>query len=332
MNKFLQRVIAYVVDILVVSIFATCISNIGFINFQLKDYNEVYNSYTKDNKEYTEFVKDFKEYYKDKKITEKEVQKLEKNYKNYYSLVEKKYDDKKISKKEYDSILEKAEDKYEVLYKDYYYQIKRFSVVTNLIYVVVILLYFVLFQAFTGQTLGKKIMKLKVASIKGDGKVKPMQYFIRALILYNTIFYLIDVIVVLTVGKNSCYNVLYAFGLLQNVIEWIILFMIAMNQDGRGLHDYLASTVVLGINEEKNEKKESVKDAKYEEVENKEHKDATVEEVTEVETGMKEKNEAKKAERKKTVKKDAEKKIAAKKTSTTKKKTSTKKTTKKESK
>lgn len=332
MNKFLQRVIAYVVDILVVSIFATGISNIGFINFQLKDYNEVYHAYTKDNKEYSEFVKDFKSYYKDKKITEEETQKLEKNYKNYYSLVEKKYEDKEISKKEYNGILEEAEDKYEVLYKDYYYQIKKYSILTNIIYVVVILLYFVGFQLLTGQTLGKKIMKLKVASIKGDGKVKPMQYFIRALILYNTVFYLIDVFVVLTVGKNNCYNVLYAFGLLQNVIEWIILFMIAMNQDGRGLHDLLASTIVLGIDENNDVKKEKVKDAKYEEVEKAEHKDATVEEVTEVETGMKEKKKELKPVKKKTVKKDTAKKTTTKKTSTTQKKATTKKTTKKESK
>lgn len=318
MNKFLQRVIAYVVDILVVSVFATCLSNIGFINVQLKDYNEVYNAYTKDNKEYTEFVKEFKKAYKDKKIEEKEIEKLEKDHKNYYGLVEKKYEDKEISEKEYDGILEEAEDKYEILYKDYYYKTKKYSVVTNIIYVVVILLYFVGFQAFTGQTLGKKIMKLKVSSVKGKNKVTPVQYLIRALILYNTIFYLIDVIVVLAVSKENCYNVLYVFGLLQNVIEWIILFMIAMNQDGRGLHDYLAGTVVVDVNAKK---EDNVQDAKYEEME-KESRDATVEEVTKVETGMK----------KKIVKKDTTKKTTTKKASTTKSKTSTKKTSKKESK
>ena len=202
MNRFLQRVIAYVVDILVVSIFATCISNVRVINFQFKDYNKVYDSYLKENEEYKGFVKKIKECYKDKKISEKEVESLEKEYKEYSSLVKAKYEDNKISEKEYNRILSQAEDQYEDSYKDYYYQIKKYSIVTNLIYVAVILLYFVGFQALTGQTLGKKLMKLKVASTKGDGKVKPMQYFIRALILYNTIFYFIEILVVLSATTN----------------------------------------------------------------------------------------------------------------------------------
>ncbi len=323
MNKFLQRVIAYVVDILVVSIFATCIANIGFINVQLDDYNKVYNDYAKDNEEYTDFVKDFKKYYKDEKITEEETEKLKKNYETYYGFVEKKYDDKKITDKEYDEILEDVQDEYNVMYEDYYYQIKKYSIVTNIIYIVVILAYFVGFQLLTnGQTLGKKIMKLKVASTKNNGKVKPIQYFIRALILYNTIFYLVNILIVLFVSKGSSYNVFYVFRLLQNVIEWIILFMIAMNQDGRGLHDYLASTVVVGVNEEVKSTKEDVKDAKYEEV--KESKDATVEEVTEVETGMKNKEE-KETVKKRTTRKTTTKKTDTKKNTTSKSKTSAKK-------
>lgn len=324
MNKFLQRVIAYVVDILVISVFATCLSNIGFINFQLKDYNEVYESYTKDNKEYTEFVKDFKEVYKDKKVEEKEFEKL-KEHKSYFGLVEKKYEDKEIKKEEYDEILKKAEEEYSVLYKDYYYQVKKNSAVTNIIYVVVILIYFVGFQSITGgQTLGKKIMKLRVESVKGNEKVTPIQYFIRALVLYNTIFYLLDVIVALTVSKANCYNVLYACGLVQNVIEWIILFMIAMNQDGRGLHDYLAGTIVVNINDS-NKKEENIPDAKYEEVK-KESKDATVEEVTEVETGMKDKEKVQKEAKKKTTRKTTTT------SNSTKKKTTTKKNVKKDAK
>ena len=324
MNRFLQRVVAYVVDILVVSIFATCIANIGFINVQLKDYNKVYQAYTEETKKYNNFVSDVKDAYKDKKIEEKEFSKLEKNYKasnEYYQILEKKYDDKKITKKEYDQILKDCESKYQKVYKEYFYQIKKYSVVTNVIYIVVILAYFVGFQLLTnGQTLGKKIMKLRVASIKDGQKPTALQYFIRALILYNTIFYLTDILIITFVSKASSYNVLYAFGMLQNVVEWIILFMIAMNQDGRGLHDYLASTIVLGVNEEYDHKKnKEVKDAKFEEKEK-----APV--VIEKEESKKEEKKPKKSS---TTKKEVTKEDTKTSTKPAKKKTTSKTTSKK---
>lgn len=311
MNRFLKRVGAYIIDILVITIFAACLSNIDFINVQLKDYNNVYSDYKNDNEKYSKFVEDFKDYYSDKEITEDEAEKLKKNHEEYYSnFVEKKYEDKKITKKEYNSILEDAKDKYAKLYKDYYYEMKKYSIVTNIIYIVVILCYFVGFQMLTnGQTLGKKIMKLRVASIKKEEKPTMWQYLVRALILYNTIFYFTDIIIVLCVSKASCYNVLYVFGMIQNVVEWIILFMIAMNQDGRGLHDYLASTIVVGINEKVEDVRNAnnkIVDAKYEE-KNVEVKDEDNKDETKKEVKKKTSSTAKKkasTSKKKSVKKD----------------------------
>ena len=270
MKMFFKRVFAFVIDILLVGLFATALSNISVINVQLDDYNKVYEAYLKDTEEYQDFNKYFKKYYKDKKIDEKELNKLSKKTENYYKLVEEKYDDKKITKKEYNKILDNATDQLQDLYKDYNYKMNKYSVVSNIIYTVVILLYFVIFQYFVGQTLGKKIMSLKTLDTKEHKPASIAQLFIRAIILYNVVFFLIDILVAYVATKDNCYSILHVSSLAKSLVQWIILFMIAMSLDGRGLHDVCASTIVVDTKvkeaeipdakiEEKEENKEEVK-------------------------------------------------------------------------
>ena len=114
-----------------------------------------------------------------------------------------------------------------------------------IIQVTVLVLYFVVFQAYNkGQTLGKKIMKIKIVGI--DGKdLTTNQVAIRALII-NSIFSNLLIIGALLFSNRDIYYYI-SLGLqgLEGLIVIITLIMILFRKDGRGLHDLLAKTQVI---------------------------------------------------------------------------------------
>lgn len=126
--------------------------------------------------------------------------------------------------------------------------------------------YFVIFQFLNkGQTIGKKIFKLKLASAS-DKPLSMVNYFVRAIILYNILIPIIELIIVFTMSKENYYNVYQNINLVSYIIMYITLFFMLVRADGRGLHDILANTIV---------KDENLKEEKQEVIEVKEKKKTT---------------------------------------------------------
>ena len=71
---------------------------------------------------------------------------------------------------EYVDSIELAEEIDPIVVNNYVYQISYYSVYMNMIYVVFIVIYFIIFQYFNdGKTIGKALMRIKVVSKKGCG-------------------------------------------------------------------------------------------------------------------------------------------------------------------
>ena len=100
-----------------------------------------------------------------------------------------------------------------------------------------------------GQTLGKKLMHLKVVKNK-EGNLNILNYLIRCVILNGVIANVALLICVGIFNAGDFYNANYIITNAQSVLEIIILIMIFMTADGRGLHDYLAQTKVIEIDKE----------------------------------------------------------------------------------
>ena len=131
--------------------------------------------------------------------------------------------------------------------KEYSYKLNKNGYVYIIGDIIVIFLYFGVFTTITkGQTLGKKMLGLKIVSNKEDKELKWYNYFIRAFILYGVILNLF--ILVGICFKASTYYRIYTIGSnLDSILSIIITLMILFNTNGRGLHDILAGTRVIDL-------------------------------------------------------------------------------------
>lgn len=200
MDLVLKRLMAYVIDILIVSICMTPILNWSVINPYIDEYTENYT-------EYTEL--------------------LEQANAGDIDPEDAEYEEKII---------------------DLNYQINKYKVVSSSISAGSLLLYFALLQwALKGQTIGKKIMKIKVVAKREDKKLNIGNYILRSLILNNIIFTIVLIVGVYLFKEDGYYNLSMIVSYLQLLVMSIIMLMIVLRKDFRGLHDIVAGTKVIDV-------------------------------------------------------------------------------------
>lgn len=124
-------------------------------------------------------------------------------------------------------------------------QIEQECVIYKITNIIAILIYFILLPFFWGgQTLGKRLMKIKVVSIK-DEKVSIVSYFIRNTIS-NGLGYILLVVAFLYLLPAKMYFVCTSIlSFIQIILVIISAFMILYRRDKRGLHDILSGTKVI---------------------------------------------------------------------------------------
>ena len=212
MDTCLKRIVAYIIDIFIVTVVVSAISMIPRIDPYKKDYEKAYN-------EYLDIVSD-------------------------------------------------AQNENSVDYKDRIielnYDIYKYRVVSNIISVISLVGYFGILQmVMNGQTVGKKVLKIKVVGNNGK-KLNFGNYFLRTLILNNIFFTVINMIAVYILKGSNFYYFTYIVNMLQSTIYMILIIMMVLRKDNRGLHDLLAGTKVIDVESEDvtiiEEKKETIKE------------------------------------------------------------------------
>lgn len=200
MDIVLKRVMAYIIDILLVSIIMTPLINWRVINPYIDDYTKYYN-------EYTELME---------QANDGEVDTESEEYKN--TIVELNYN------------------------------VNKYKVISSSISAGSLLLYFAVLQwALKGQTIGKKIMKIKVVSNNENKDLNIGNYILRSLILNNIIFSIILMIGVYIFKSNGYYTLSMIVTYLQLLVMSIIMLMVVLRKDFRGLHDLVAGTKVIDL-------------------------------------------------------------------------------------
>ena len=192
MDTSFKRIIAFVIDIVIVSLV------VSLINLLPLD--------------------PYKDKYKD-------------TYEKYNEVVQKSTEDEKNDYK--DEIIELN------------YEVYKYRTYSSMFSATALILYFgVLPLVMNGQTLGKKIMKLRVVS-NNEKKLNFWKYLIRIVILNNIWLSLINVGAVYVVSGVKFYYVTYVISMLSSLIYMLNLIMVMFRKDNRGLHDMVAGTKVI---------------------------------------------------------------------------------------
>ena len=194
MDTSLKRIIAFVIDIGIVSLV------VSLINLLPLD--------------------PYKDKYKDA-------------YEKYNEVVQKSTED------------EKNDYKNEII--ELNYEVYKYRTYRSMFSATALILYFgVLPLVMNGQTLGKKIMKLRVVS-NNEKKLNFWKYLIRIVILNNIWLSLINVGAVYVVSGVKFYYVTYVISMLSSLIYMLNLIMVMFRKDNRGLHDMVAGTKVIEV-------------------------------------------------------------------------------------
>lgn len=141
---------------------------------------------------------------------------------------------------------------------DFSYDLAKTGVTTSIISLIVTTLYFVGFQYLNrGQTLGKKVFKIKV--VDGENKrVKLYQLLVRSLLINSILTSLISILAVSFLSRNTYFNVTQYTQLFDVTVICTSFILMMFREDGKGLHDLLMGTNVVFDEVEEN----TIKDAK----------------------------------------------------------------------
>lgn len=147
---------------------------------------------------------------------------------------QKKMYDKEIDVKEYTDIV--LEDNY---------NISKGTVLISLTSIIIYILYFVVYQVYNnGQTVGKKLMKIKVKSTT-DESLSINTMLFRALIIYGIAANIINLILILLLKKELYLSISNTINIIQSLIVIISVFMILFSKQKRGIHDIITKTEVV---------------------------------------------------------------------------------------
>ncbi len=157
----------------------------------------------------------------------------------------------------------KVSEKYNDMLKSYYdgdikiedltaktseisYEMNKTGYVYLISGIVIIVLYFGVFPFITkGQTLGKKLMNIKIVSFK-DKELKFYNYLIRCFIL-NGIIPNIITLIALCFNKSTYFKIYNIGSNFDTILMVTIFLMMMLSKDERGLHDMLAGTKVIDL-------------------------------------------------------------------------------------
>lgn len=127
------------------------------------------------------------------------------------------------------------------------YDMARETGLSSIIMIAVYVLYFIVYQYYNkGQTIGKKLMKIRIESVDSE-QLSINVMLVRAFII-NSILVNLIVLTISILGNRDVYTTgVSIFQLIQYVVLFVIALMVLSRKDKRGLHDIICHTKVVNV-------------------------------------------------------------------------------------
>ena len=241
MKKFLFRMFAYGIDYGIVTIIFLLLAFIPFINPFHTKLEKANSDFDKEYKLYEEVRSNVSKTLADKEIEEEEIT----------FDIPQEYDEIVLETKEYteEEIVSLMNQIY-TIYQDRNIENavlqQRYSTPIDILSVIILLLYFGLVPyKMMGQTLGKKIFKLRVYNVDDKKKkISLRNYMLRAFLVTGSIFILLNAILCNLMDINTysyTYNIMYA---IRTIYFGMFAIVYVFTNDNRSIHDYILKTNV----------------------------------------------------------------------------------------
>jgi len=128
---------------------------------------------------------------------------------------------------------------------NYLYNVEYYSKPLIFIQLGISILYFgVLAYLLKGQTLGKKIMRIQVVSVK-DSSLNVSKFMLRSILVSNWIPQLLSALAITFCPKENWYNYQNIISYVQYSLYFLMIGFMVFRDDERGLHDLLGDTKVI---------------------------------------------------------------------------------------
>lgn len=126
------------------------------------------------------------------------------------------------------------------------YNSQKSNILSLSISAALIIGYFVIFQYMNqGQTLGKKLFKIKVVEKESKKAPTILSGFIRSLFILNIASGILNILFIYILNSKTYYIGYGITYIIETLFIIVTIFFVLYREDGRGLHDIMAKTTVI---------------------------------------------------------------------------------------
>ena len=137
-------------------------------------------------------------------------------------------------------------DEYLKEYKTVLYDYQKENALQSGISVALTIAYYVIFQYMNkGQTIGKKLLNIRVVDKDNENPISILKGLVRSLLIFNILSGALSIIFLYLLGKETYFNIYGTLVGIEAIFMLITIMFVLYRKGHHGLHDMITNTIVI---------------------------------------------------------------------------------------